>query len=316
MTPEDALAQIRRSFDDGRMAHGYIIEGSPRGAAGELARKILELLMCVGNDRPCGECTGCRAVRKDAHPDVFQIEPQMKSRRISIEDIRATQGSLSQTAFSGGWKACVIRDADRLTQEAANCFLKTLEEPAGQTVFLLLTDNPQQLLPTVRSRCQRLAVPSQGTSLSAEQQMRILDLLVQGSDASVFASLSRAGGLELIMKESKKEAEKRIDDDDQLAARELDDKTLAAMAESSYRESRAEMLRFVLSWYRDLLHVVSGVDAHIFHGRYLKVLKEKAQRTTLAQALQNIRAIEEIGRRLEGNLPEGTVMAEAFMTLS
>ena len=81
------------------------------------------------------------------------IEPEKKSRVIAVDAVRALNHRIQTSSFAGGWKVAVIKYADRLNDQAANAFLKTLEEPPARTLLLLLTDAPQSLLPTVVSRC-------------------------------------------------------------------------------------------------------------------------------------------------------------------
>ena len=157
MTPDSAFALLRNSFEGGRLAQAYVVAAPPRGSGSELALRLLQLIYCESADRPCGECRQCVEVAGYSHPDVLWVEPQKKSRVIAVDQIRAVEQRIYHTSFLGGWKACVLLGADRLSPGAANAFLKTLEEPPGRSIFLLLTDGPQFLLPTILSRCQRIA---------------------------------------------------------------------------------------------------------------------------------------------------------------
>ena len=107
----------------------------------------MQLLFCESEPPPCGECIRCRHVHDRTEPDIHWVFPEKKSRVISVDQIRDTIVSqMSQTSFGGGWKVGVITGADRLNTAAANAFLKTLEEPTEKTLFLLLSDLPQELL--------------------------------------------------------------------------------------------------------------------------------------------------------------------------
>ena len=152
MKIDEAYDCFRKSVEADRLAQAYLVIGPPRGAAGVLAERVLQLLFCESTDGPCGRCHGCGAVEAHTTPDVLWVEPQKKSRAISIEQIRDLQGRTFQTSVQGGWKGCVIVAADRMGAGAANAFLKTLEEPPPRSLFLLLSDTPNALLPTIVSR--------------------------------------------------------------------------------------------------------------------------------------------------------------------
>ena len=150
MTVDAAYTQIEKAVGAGRPANGYLIVGGVRGMAAELAERVLRLLFGAGDLR--------------AHPDIHRLAPEKKSRIISVEAMRTRLiDPMGETAFQGGWKAGVVYGADRLKTESANAFLKTLEEPPPQTLFLLLTEQPEQLLPTIISRCQRIGGAVSGT---------------------------------------------------------------------------------------------------------------------------------------------------------
>ena len=150
MTVDEAYSMVSRAIDSGRPARGYLIEGDVRGNCSELARRILVKLFP-------GEAEQAAA---GTHPDVVSLEPEGKSRVITVDAMRRRiVEPMSATAFSGGWKVGIVNGADRLRTEAANAFLKSLEEPTPLTMYLLLTDRPDALLPTVVSRTQRISLP-------------------------------------------------------------------------------------------------------------------------------------------------------------
>ena len=158
MEVSEAFSLISRAIDAGHAAHGYLVVGDVRGNASELTRRILLKLFPDATAQ----------IESGSHPDVVTLEPSGKSRTIKVErtDTDPTPGMrdaiiepMSTTAFSGGWKVGVIVSADRMQPGAANAFLKLLEEPTPQTLFLLLTDQPDAILPTILSRTQRVDLP-------------------------------------------------------------------------------------------------------------------------------------------------------------
>jgi DNA polymerase-3 subunit delta' len=139
-----------------RVAHSYLFTG-PEGVGKErMARTFFAALQCVEQEaEACGRCSPCERVARGVHPDVTVLEPD--GRFIKIAAVRELQKKTRYAPIEGRWKCILVREADRLHETAGNALLKTLEEPAGKTVFVLVSSNPQLLLPTITSRCQRVS---------------------------------------------------------------------------------------------------------------------------------------------------------------
>ena len=150
MQVSEAFSLIVRAIDSGKPAHGYLLCGDLRGQCDVLTDRILKKLFPDEISQ----------VEKRSHPDVAWLEAEGKSRTIHVKSMREKiVAPMSVTAFSGGWKVGVIIGADRMETEAANAFLKTLEEPPPKTLFILQTDSPDAILPTIISRSQRVDLP-------------------------------------------------------------------------------------------------------------------------------------------------------------
>ena len=158
-----AVGLLRRAIANGRLAHAFIFAGpagvGKRATALALARAVL----CPEKpDVGCGTCIDCRLVGVGSHPDLFIEDLAMAQAEratatmLSIEQIRRVCGSLALRPARGTGKVGIIDQAERLTAEAQNALLKTLEEPRGRATLVLVTSNLDALLPTIRSRCQRL----------------------------------------------------------------------------------------------------------------------------------------------------------------
>lgn len=317
MNPDQAYEHLRHGVASGRLAQAYIVAGPPRGEGRRLAERVLRLLYCREPDAPCGHCSACVQVTRHTHPDVLWVESQKRSRRISIDQIREDVAPrIYRTSFAGSWKACVLVGADRLTTEAANAFLKTLEEAPGRSLFLLLTESPQFLLPTVRSRCQRITLHGAGPAGPPEWRDALIETLTDERAGGLLQAFVRAEKLVRLLR-----AVREVVREEETAASaagplEEEDETLDARCEARYREIRTEILRFVLHWYRDLLLLRSGgAEALLYHRGEADVLRRRAAGLTLRRALANVAAVEEIGRRLERNLPEHAVFSLGFRRL-
>ena len=157
---------LMRTLNSGSFVHAYLISGLAGMGKRTLAKLMAQYLLCESpdGDKPCGECPACVRVRDDNHPDVLIVQPgkpisaQVDAGRktIPVEDIRAVIEMTGRHTFEGGRRIVMIHQADKLTPAAQNALLKTLEEPQEGTVFLLVTDASELLLPTIVSRCRAL----------------------------------------------------------------------------------------------------------------------------------------------------------------
>jgi len=108
----------------------------------------------------CGQCRACLLRATGNHPDSHWVAPEEAGKMIKIDQVRAVVDFVAQTAQQGGRKVVVIEPAEAMNRSAANALLKTLEEPAGAAFLILIADAPGRLLPTIRSRCQRIDFPA------------------------------------------------------------------------------------------------------------------------------------------------------------
>jgi DNA polymerase-3 subunit delta' len=321
MKPDDVLRNLKNAFKTNRLAHAYVVVGAPREEGRILAENLLGLIFCEEHKDRCGNCRSCRQVKDHTHPDILWIEPQKKSRKISIEQIRDLQGQVFRTSFQGGWKACVLVGADRVGEQAANAFLKTLEEPPAKCVFLLLTDSPQFLLPTVLSRCQTINVSSGKLNIRDTWLHRIVEILSRERNAGkvkrgAIAAFALAESVLGFLAEIEKGIEAEETETIAGEALDNDDETLEARISSRYREARSAIMRAILLWHRDVLMLVCGMDSDLTFGAdSLDGLRRGSKGLGLTDALRNVSIVEEMNRQLERNIPEGPVLNLGFSRL-
>jgi len=158
------VSLLQRSLEAGTLAHAYLLVGPPHVGKMTLALNLAQAVNCQAAERPCGECASCRKIAASGHADVQVIglvpnenssETRLRT-EIGIDQIRQLQHSASLPPFEGDCRVFIIEPAEFLSNEAANSLLKTMEEPVGRVVFILLTTNDSFLPATVVSRCQRL----------------------------------------------------------------------------------------------------------------------------------------------------------------
>ena len=198
MEVADAYALISRAIDTGHAAHGYLVCGDLSGQCDALTDRILRKLF--PNE--------LAQVESRCHPDIAWLEPEGKSRTIHVKSMRERiVEPMSATAFSGGWKAGVVVGADRMETEAANSFLKTLEEPPPKTLFLLLTDQPDAMLPTIVSRSQRIDLPLSEGVLDGDAFDAIEEVFSSRGVTGVFEKAQAGRRLAEVLTELKDESE-------------------------------------------------------------------------------------------------------------
>lgn len=314
MLIDDTFQMVKRAIDSGRPAHGYLIVGPVRGIGMDLALKILRVLFCQADNKPCGVCNGCRHVDGRMEADIHWVFPEKKSRIISADQIRDKLiHEVTQTAFSGGWKAGVLVGADRLNESSANAFLKTLEEPPEKTLFLLLSDAPQQLLPTIVSRCQRIDLDDI-RDLSEPWKSRVLQVFSGTTWGKPLENLAMSNALFSILSDMKERAEQIVKDESrQETSVDEDDEVFDARVSARYREMRTDLLLGMMRWFRDIFVLrAGGDDSLVYCHEHLDALRVRAKRLTLAQAIYNIGAVEELARQMERNISEETLLAYAL----
>ena len=280
-----AHALIAKAIRDGRPAHGYLVVGGVRGQARDLALAVLrDLFPGVGEE-------GFKT-----HPDIHWLYPEKKSRIVSVESVHAKFiDPMEQTSFAGGWKVGILVGADRLNAAGANAFLKTLEEPPAQTVFLLLTDAPEQLLPTIVSRCQRIDLPDAHEHQLAEPwRTNVLGVLSDPSlaDQTAAGFVSRAAAAErlaAVLEDIKAKAASEVSAELSASAAEgaeLTESEEDALVSSRYREYRRDFLFTLMDFFAKRMRSRPG---HV--------------------AFRNVDAVEDLARSFDRNMNEAAVLS-------
>ncbi|MDX1614208.1 MAG: DNA polymerase III subunit delta' [Candidatus Promineifilaceae bacterium] len=159
-----AVSMLRSAIEHGRVGHAYLITGPTQVGKATLALTFAQALNCTAADpvsRPCGQCRACRLIGDRRHPDLHVVRGETSGRArttLKIDQIRNLQQQLTLTASEARYKIALIRGFESANQNAANAFLKTLEEPPNNVVLLLTATEADTLLPTIVSRCRLLAL--------------------------------------------------------------------------------------------------------------------------------------------------------------
>lgn len=181
-----------------RLSHAYIITGGSGETRRAYAGRLAAAYQCTGAHPPCGECPACRKVAKGIHPDVMTLTTLEKKREIPVDDARAARQWMYVVPNEGRRKVCLVDPADALNAQAQAALLKVLEDGPARGAFLLLCEQPGQLLETVRSRCETIALPPEEPEADPELARRgaeLAELLLHGSEwqlAQYLAALESA----------------------------------------------------------------------------------------------------------------------------
>ncbi len=176
----------------GRLPHAVLLAGPAAVGKTTLALDIAAALLCrdpASDRRPCGVCRGCRLVADGNHPDLHWLRPAGPGGQVGIAQVRALAMELGLLPVEGGARVAVVEAAHRLNEDAQNALLKTLEEPPAGVTLLLVVDDEERLLPTVRSRCARFRL---GPTGSREIEALVAELGL--ADAPTAARLARLAG--------------------------------------------------------------------------------------------------------------------------
>lgn len=182
--------ELRQSLKRGQGAHFYLISGPEGSGRRTLARLLAAALMCEGPEPLCGACEGCRKVLSGVHPDFITVDDPDK-KTVPVDLIRQARADIYIQPNEGKRKIYLFPRGQDMGLPSQNALLKILEEPPSYGVFLLITDNPERLLPTVRSRCRPLKLqPLPEEILRQELGKRC----PQASREAITAAIARSGG--------------------------------------------------------------------------------------------------------------------------
>ncbi|MFA6564931.1 MAG: hypothetical protein WCV00_23700 [Verrucomicrobiia bacterium] len=328
-------AVFQRSIANNRLAHAYLFAGDALEDMELAARELAKAVNCESPTKQggCDHCDSCKKIDATTtpggqHPDVQWIRPESKSRVIVIDQTRDLEHSLRLKPTMGRMKVGVIVEADRLNSNAANSFLKTLEEPPDRSLLLLLSAAPGKLLETIQSRCQRIQFGAAAAREPETVHAPLVDglLALLGGGGSVLKSYKLFDTVRVYLDAEKKRIEAQVEQTAQLDRyREtadpkwLEEKEdeMEAQKSAEYRRRRATVVA-TLEWLlRDVLVCIEGGDpALVFHRDRGDALRKLAAAQSRERALANLETIETLQDQLERNVNEALALEVAMLRLS
>jgi DNA polymerase-3 subunit delta' len=307
-----AVSLLQHSLEAGTLAHAYLLVGPPHVGKMTLAINLAQALNCEATERPCLECVPCQKIASASHADVQVIglahnEDSAEAKLIGIDQIKQMQHSASLPPFEGNHKVFIIDGAELLSTEAANCLLKTLEEPIGKVIFILLTVSDSLLPATVVSRCQRLELPPLST---AEVASALADSRgIEPQRARLLAGLSHgclgwalsAAADDSLLQQRHEELNRLLD----VIAADYEERfAYVAQLATQFNQNRGSVygvLDLWLDYWRDLMLVKTGCHDIITNVDRLDGLVEMAKGYRLAQIKTFIESIRAAAEQLRQN---------------
>ena len=152
---QNQIAQLKQTAETERLPHAYIFSGLQGIGKKRVALGLAQFLACSSEKKPCEQCEACLKISKSLHPDLFFISPAGKT--IKVDTLRDLKQKVYLHPLETTTRIILIEEAEKMTEAGANALLKILEEPPANNIFILITDRPNQLLPTILSRCHLLS---------------------------------------------------------------------------------------------------------------------------------------------------------------
>lgn len=316
---EDIIRHMQNSISMGKVSHSYIFAGEPGSGKKLLARTYAMTLQCEQQRTdPCLKCDSCKRALSKNHPDIIYVEHE-KPNSISVEEIRTQV--VDDVLIKPYWekhKIYIIPDAEKMTPQAQNAILKTIEEPPSYAIFMLIANNIEELLPTIQSRCVRLEVKAVSDNLVKNYLMEHLHIpdyqaevdasFAQGNIGKAEAAAT-SGDFERLTQNALSVLKYAQD----MEIHELVDtiKDLAADRNIIY-----DYLDLFQLWFRDVLmfKATREVDNLVFK-QEINYIKEQASERSYEGIEKILDAIEKAKVRLRSNVNFDLVMELLFLTI-
>jgi DNA polymerase-3 subunit delta' len=307
-----AIALLQQNLALERITQSYLCVGPPRIGKTLLGQKLAQALNCSQENPPCGECRSCTKIERQIHPDVRLIEPEGGT--LKIAQIRELQHEAILAPYEGDWRVIILAEFQQATPEAANCLLKTLEEPPTHLVLILTATDTSALLPTIVSRCQVLSLrpPSisqiQEALIERDIPLEKARLLAHLSEGRIGWAIEAADNPDILETRQKwlrffqtlpaKDLVKRFHDAEQL------DKTSTTVL---------EQLKLWVSWWRDILLIQSDCQELVTNIDHLEELEAQAGMFRLLDSQAFLQHLYRTRTELERNANSRLALEVLFM---
>lgn len=295
---------LNKSIVNSRLAHAYLFIGQEHLGKQTVALEFAKSLQCQDksgyNLSFCDKCVSCQEINKNSHPDVLLVAPEIieekgkkREQEIGIEKIRDIQRQVSLFSFRGGYKIIIIDSIEKMTRQAANALLKTLEEPSAKTIFILISSAPRVLLPTIISRCLMIKFSLVGSELIEKALKKIGSADLKISLAKIIRFSAGRPGLALAylnQPELIRAKEKALKETEEVLKKDLNFRFQYAENLAKDLFIAQDALNNWLFYFRDMILVKNGCgDLMLGEGE-----KEKKEMSSIS----NMQKLAEITRKI------------------
>ncbi len=316
---QDAIVEhLQTAIRSGKVGHAYILQGEKNSGKEFIAKVFSTTLLCEkGGDEPCGECRSCKQAASDNNPDLIKLIPE-KPNTIGVEDIRKLTGDIAVKPYAAKYKVYIVNEAEKMTVQAQNALLKTIEEPPEYAVILLLVANTEALLPTVLSRCVLLnmkPVSDESVKKYLTDELGIPDYKAEVCVAFARGNLGKAKALASSEEFDNIKADavallKYIYD------MEIGDIVNAIKKISEYKFEINDYLDILSVWYRDVLLFKATNDVnHLIFRDEIQYIKKTADRSAYEGIEDILDALEKAKARLKANVNFDLTMELLLLTI-
>lgn len=316
---EQIVTHLQNAISSKKVAHAYIIHGERSSGKEFIAKVFAKALQCEGDgEKPCGECRSCKQAEGNNHPDIIFVQHE-KPNTIGVEDIRQKINSdIAIKPYSGSYKVYIVNECEKMTVQAQNALLKTLEEPPAYAVILLLTTSLDTLLPTILSRCVALNMRPLQDDLVKNYLMRQIHVPEYKAEVCVAFARGNLGRAKALA------ASEEFDHIKQEAVTllkyikdmEIHELVAAIKKISEYQFDINDYLDILSVWYRDVLLFKATNDAnHLIFKDEIQYIRKVADQSAYEGIETIIEALDKAKARLKANVNFDLTMELLLLTI-
>ena len=316
---EQLKEHLQNAISMNKVSHAYIINGERSSGKEFIAKVFATALQCEeGGVEPCGECHSCKQAGSGNQPDIIFVSHD-KPNTIGVEDIRAQiNNDIAIKPYSSPRKVYIMNEGEKMTVQAQNALLKTLEEPPEYAVILILTANVDSLLPTILSRCVVLNMKPVADNKVKKYLME--DLAVPDYKANICVAFARGNIGKAKMLATSEEFEK-VKEEAVTLVKYINDMEISEIVKaikkiSEYKFDVTDYLDILSVWYRDVLLFKATKDANslIFKDE-IQYIRKVADRSTYEGIETIVKALQQAKRRLDANVNFDLTMELLLLTI-
>lgn len=316
---EQLKEHLQNAISMNKVSHAYIINGERSSGKEFIAKVFAMTLQCEeGGAQACGECHSCKQALSKNHPDIIYVSHD-KPNTIGVEDIRMQiNNDIGIKPYSAPKKIYIMNEGEKMTVQAQNALLKTLEEPPEYAVILILTTNIDSLLPTILSRCVVLnmkPVPDQKVKNFLMEELEVPDYKANICVAFARGNIGKAKML-AVSEEFDKVKEEAVTLVKYIYDMEINEVVKAIKKISEYKFDVTDYLDILSVWYRDVLLFKATKDANslIFRDE-IQAIRKTADRSTYEGIETIVKALQQAKRRLDANVNFDLTMELLLLTI-